>query len=87
MTLWPPKYYVPIHLALCILFVLSKLALWPHNSIATHPAFCYTCEHVREKTNNLGSVQVRHKSGCAVTEDGYRLEILYLSRREIVLSV
>ena len=27
-------------------------------------------EPVREKTNNLGSVQVRHKSGCTVTEDG-----------------
>ena len=27
-------------------------------------------EPVREKTNNLGSDQVRHKPGCAVTEDG-----------------
>ena len=27
-------------------------------------------EPVREKTNNLGSDQVRHKQGCTVTEDG-----------------
>ena len=30
---------------------------------------------------------VRHKPGCAVTEDGERLEILYLGRRGIVLSM
>ena len=27
-------------------------------------------EPVHEKTNNLGSDQVRHKPGCTVTEDG-----------------
>ena len=27
-------------------------------------------EHVREKTNNLGSDQVRHKPACIVTEAG-----------------
>ena len=27
-------------------------------------------EPVREKTNNLGSDQVRHKPGCTVTEAG-----------------
>ena len=27
-------------------------------------------EPMREKTNNLGSDQVRHKPGCTVTEDG-----------------
>ena len=27
-------------------------------------------EPVREKSNNLGSDQVRHKPGCTVTEDG-----------------
>ena len=27
-------------------------------------------EPVHEKTNNLGSDQVRHKSGCTVTEAG-----------------
>ena len=32
-------------------------------------------EPVREKTNNLGSDQVRHKWGCTVTEDGLSLEI------------
>ena len=33
------------------------------------------------------SEQVRHKQGCAVTEDGERLEILDLERIEIVLSM
>ena len=32
------------------------------------------------------SDQVRHKPGCAATEDSYRLEILDLGRRGIVLS-
>ena len=27
-------------------------------------------EHVREKTNNLGSDQARHKPGCTAAEDG-----------------
>ena len=44
-------------------------------------------EPVREKTNNLGSDQVRHKPGCTVTEDGYRLEILDLESRGKALSV
>ena len=29
-----------------------------------------TSEPVHEKTNTLGSDQVRHKPGCTVTEDG-----------------
>ena len=33
------------------------------------------------------SDQVRHKLGCTVTEDGWRLEILYLGSRGIVLSM
>ena len=33
---------------------------------ASHFAF----EPVREKTNNFGSEQVRHKPDCKVTEDG-----------------
>ena len=28
-------------------------------------------EPVHEKTNNLGSDQIRHKPGCTVTEEGY----------------
>ena len=43
-------------------------------------------EPVREKTNSLGSDQVRHKPGCSVTEDKL-LEILDLESRGIVLSV
>ena len=31
---------------------------------------CLIYEPVREKTNNLGSYQVRHKPACTVTEDG-----------------
>ena len=33
------------------------------------------------------SDQVRHKSGCTATEDGYRPEISYLESRGIVLSM
>ena len=33
------------------------------------------------------SDQVPHKPGCTATEDGWRLEISDLDRREIVLSV
>ena len=44
-------------------------------------------EPVHEKTNNLGSDQVRHKPGSAITEDDYRLEILDLESRGIVLSM
>ena len=36
---------------------------------------------LHEKTNNLGSNQVRHKPGCTVTEDGKLLEILDLEGR------
>ena len=44
-------------------------------------------EPVHEKTNNLGSDQVRLKPGCTVTEDGLKFEILDLESRGIVLSV
>ena len=40
-----------------------------------------------EKTNILVSDLVLHKSGCTATEDGYRLEILDLESRVIVLSM
>ena len=33
------------------------------------------------------SDHVRHKQACAATEDGYKLEILDLKRRGIILSV
>ena len=39
-----------------------------------------------EKTGLRVCDQVRHKPGCATTDD-YRLEILDLGRRGIVLSV
>ena len=44
-------------------------------------------EPVCEKTKKLGSDQVRHKLGCTVAEDGYRLESLDSESRGIVLSV
>ena len=51
-------------------------------------ALCvFLFEPVHEKTNNLGSDQVRHKPGCTVTEEVWRLEILDLESRGIVLSV
>ena len=39
-----------------------------------------------EKTNNFSYDQVRHNPGCTVTEAGWKLEILDLRRRGIVLS-
>ena len=42
-----------------------------------------TYEPVREKTNNLGSDQVQHKTACTITEDGLKLEILDLRRTAI----
>ena len=44
-------------------------------------------EPVHEKTNNLGSDQVRHKPVCTVTEAGKKLELSDLKRRRIVLSM
>ena len=44
-------------------------------------------EHVRDKTNNLGSNQVRHKPACTASEAGYKPEISDLRKREIKLSV
>ena len=41
----------------------------------------------RGKTNNVVSEQVRHKSGCTITEAGWKLEISDLKRRGSVLSV
>ena len=35
-----------------------------------HSGVVITNEPVREKTNNFGFDQVRHKPGCTVTEDG-----------------
>ena len=40
-----------------------------------------------EKTNNVVSKQVLHKSSCTSTEDCKRLEILDLKSRGVVLSV
>ena len=42
-------------------------------------------EHVRKKTNSLGSDQVRHKPGC-ITEEDKKLKISDV-KRGIVLSV
>ena len=44
-----------------------------------------TFEPVREKTNNLGSDQVQRNPACTVIEDGYRLEILDLESRGIIV--
>ena len=55
--------------------------------ITAYGKFSMKYEPVHEKTNNLGSDQVRYKPGCTVTEDGMRMEISELRRRGIVLSV
>ena len=48
--------------------------------------YMFINESRREKINNVDSDQVWHKPGCTATEDGKRLEILYLGRRGIVQS-
>ena len=47
----------------------------------------WSFEQPRGKTNNVVSEQVQHKPACTVTEDGYRLEILDLESRGIVISM
>ena len=42
---------------------------------ANHPTTPLNELH-HEKTNNVVSEQVQHKSSCTSTEDGYRLKIL-----------
>ena len=44
-------------------------------------------ESVHENTNYLGFRPGTTQTSCTVTEDGYRLEILDLESRGIVLSV
>ena len=44
-------------------------------------------ESRREKTNNMVSDQVRHKSTCTSTEDGLRQDILDLESTAILISV
>ena len=51
----------------------TLIASIPGPSILTMHRSCrqkLNYEPVCEKLNNLGSDQVRHKSGCTVTEDG-----------------
>ena len=43
-------------------------------------------EPQHEKTNNVVSDQVWHKPRCTATGDGWRIEILYLVKKGIVLS-
>ena len=63
-------------------FFIENVILTRENSIKFQLIF----EPVREKTNNLGFEQVRHKAGCTITEKGKKLEISDLRRRGIVLS-
>ena len=54
--------YTSVQIQISIFRPLHKNMKTSHTQIS--------CEPVREKTNNLGSDQVRHKPGCTVTEDG-----------------
>ena len=45
MTLWPPDSSA-VRIALCILFVLSKLALWPPDFNSCSPCFLWSLFHV-----------------------------------------
>ena len=54
------------------------------------PGLCSIDLHmslVARKLVTMVSDMVRHKPGCTVTENGYRLEILDLESRKIVLHV
>ena len=54
---------------------------------ALHSSVLLSIEPRCEKTGLRVSDQVRHKLGCAATEDGLRLEISDLGRKGIVLSM
>ena len=49
------------------------------------PVFLFEPRH--EKTNNVVSKHVQHQLVCTITEDGYKLEILDLESRGIILSM
>ena len=70
-------------------FSFMVVSFYFYNSLLM--SCCMPCltefEPYHEKTNVLVSDRVLHKSGCTATEDGYRLEILYLESRGIVLSM
>ena len=65
-----------ILLTSCILVLISICYIWVYvlNRFLLREKFRILSPlqllNVREKTNNLGSDQVRHKSGCTVAEDG-----------------
>ena len=59
---------------------------WSH-VMRTPASVKFLNELRREKTHVLVSDLVRHKTGCTATGDGYRLEILDLESRGIVLSL
>ena len=44
-------------------------------------------EPCHEKTNNMVFEKIRHKQACRVSEEHYRLEILYLENKGVLLSV
>ena len=51
-------------------FVAAAIVITPHSCQSSHGKIVLLFEPAHEKTNNLGSDQVRHKLGCTVTEDG-----------------
>ena len=73
------QYLIPYDQLDKSVFVKSDLSLWC--------TFSTTCEPCHEKTYNKVSEQVRHKPSCTNTEDGWRLEILDLESRGIVLPM
>ena len=74
MPLWPTEYRLAVHIALCILFVLSNVALTVIDHListlsVTHVVRWYLSlifESVRVKTNNLGSDQVPTQTGLYI---------------------
>ena len=68
-----------------LLHQVTSIAQKQRDDVSVYVFISY--EPLREKTNNLGSDQVRHRLPCTVTEAGWKLEELYLRRRGIALSV
>ena len=63
----------------------------PFSCVAAHICCTNTIKHIFEphhdKTNNVVSQHIRHKSSSTSTEDGQKLKILDLEGGGIVLSM
>ena len=66
--------------------IIHKISLHSHESEIEASDLGTETKGMRKPVFGVSDL-VRHKPSCTETEDGWRLEISYLGRREIVLSV